>query len=242
MPASAADILGNLKVVDDERQRRSADPALNARVVALKEYQQRRFSHTYVDLLASARYGAAARFFLDELYGPNDFTRRDSQFARVVPGMARFFPNEIVETVATVAELHALSETLDTAMGKQFDDARISRIDYLRAWQGTDHAPGRERQIVLTLSVAVELDRFTRMPFLRNGLRLMRGPARAAGLSELQRFVETGFDIFRAMKGAQEFIAIVGSRERDFAAALFAAGPGGTDARASMDRALAGLP
>lgn len=242
MHPSAAAILGHLKVVDAERERRSALPGLNASVLALKEFQQRRFSHTYADLLLSARYGAAARFFLDELYGPSDFTRRDAQFARVVPSMARFFPNEIVETVATLAELHALSETLDTAMGTHLEGEPITAIDYIRAWQRVDHAPDRERQIALTLSLADRLDRFTRKPLLRNSLRLMRGPARVAGLSELQRVLEAGFDTFRAMDGAQEFIAIIGSREQAFAAALFAAGSKGTDAHFSMDRALASLP
>lgn len=242
MSVSAASILGNLKVVESERGRRSALPELNARVLALKEFQQRRFSHTYADLLGSARYGAAARFFLDELYGPTDFTRRDAQFARVVPSMARFFPNEIVDTVATLAELHALSETLDTAMGTHLEGERIAAIDYVRAWQRVGRAADRERQIALTLSLAARLDRFTRKPFLRNSLRLMRGPARAAGLSELQRVLEAGFDTFRAMDGAQEFIAIIGSREEAFAASLFAAGSKGADASASMDRALAGLP
>jgi hypothetical protein len=242
MPVSAAAILGHLKVVDFERERRAALPGLNAKVVALKEFQQRRFSRTYADLLLSARYGAASRFFLEELYGPSDFTRRDAQFARVIPSMARFFPNEIVDTVATLAELHALSETLDTAMGMHLEGEPVTAIDYILAWQWVDHAPDRERQIALTLSLADRLDRFTRKPLLRNSLRLMRVPARAAGLSELQRVLETGFDTFRAMNGAQEFISIVGSREQDFAAALFAAGSKGTDEHSSMDRALAGLP
>lgn len=241
MSASAAVILGNLKVVEAERERRSADPALNAKVLALKAYQQRRFSHTYTDLLASARYGAASRFFLDELYGPSDFTRRDSQFARMVPGLARFFPDEIVQTVATLAELHALSETFDTAMGRQLDDERIAPVDYIRAWQQTDRAPDREHQIALTLEIASSLDRLTRKPLLRRSLHFMRGPARIAGLYELHHTLEIGFDTFHAMNGAQEFIAIIGSRERELAAALFAVGVADTDP-ASMKRALASLP
>ena len=52
----------------------------------------------------------------------------------------------------------------------------------------------------------------------------MRGPARAAGLADLQRSLETGFDTFKAMKGADEFIAFIAERERALAAALFAAG------------------
>lgn len=242
MPASAAFILGNLKVVDAERARRSADPGLNAKVVALKEFQQRRFSQTYADLLASARYGAASRFFLDELYGPTDFTRRDTQFARMVPGLARFFPDEIVETVSTLAELHALSETFDTALGLLLEDERITAIDYIRAWQRAGRAPDRERQIALTLSIAAALDRLTRKPLLRRSLHFMRVPARAAGLFELHRTLEIGFDTFATMNGAQEFIALVGSRERALAAALFAAGSEGSDDPSSMDRVLASLP
>lgn len=239
---SADAILAHLKVVDAERQRRAALPELDARVGVLKDYQQRRFSHTYADLLLSTRYGPASRYFLDELYGAKDFTRRDHQFARVVPAIVRLFPRELAETIATLAELHALSETLDTAMGTQLTSERIGAVDYIRAWQGVGRAPDRERQIALTLGIAAQLDRLTRLPLLRNSLRLMRGPSRAAGLAELQRVLETGFDTFRAMNGAQEFIALIGSRERDFADALFSARLDGADANAPMQRALAGMP
>jgi hypothetical protein len=37
----------------------------------------------------------------------------------------------------------------------------------------------------------------------------------------LQRFLEAGFDTFKAMRGADEFLTTVGSRERALMAALF---------------------
>ncbi|MEO5737878.1 MAG: hypothetical protein ABIQ82_10520 [Variovorax sp.] len=242
MSTSAATILAHLRSVDAERQKRAMATGLNDRVVAVKAYQQRRFSHTYADLLSSPRYGAAARFFLDELYGPSDFTRRDAQFARVVPALVRLFPSEIVATVATLAELHALSEGLDTRMGQQVDDdIPLAGVVYVAAWQRTGQPEQRQRQIALTLAVAARLDRFTRRPLLRNSLRLMRGPARAAGLAELQQFLEAGFDTFRAMRGAEEFMAIVRERERALVSALFAAPAADTGAAALRD-ALAHLP
>ena len=237
MSASAAAIAAHLRVVDAERQRRIGSPALLARVTQLKAFQQRRFSYTYADLLASARYGPAARYFLAELYGPGDFTSRDAQFARVAPAIARLFPDQVAETVAILAKLHALSETLDTDTAMHLPDGPVAPLDYVRAWQGAGRAPDRERQIELTLRIAAQLDRITRMPMLRNALRLMRRPARAAGLSELQRSLETGFDVFRDMKGAQEFIDLIGARERALAALLFAA----CGDESSLDRALAAL-
>ena len=241
MSITATTILAHLQTVGAERARRTAVPGLNDRVAVVKAYQQRRFSHTYSDLLSSARYGAAARFFLDELYGPNDFTRRDAQFARVVPALVRLFPGEIVATVATLAELHALSETLDSMMGAQIDHEAITGFDYIGVWQRTGQARARQRQIDLTLEVAGRLDRFTRRALLRNSLRLMRAPARAAGLSELQQFLEAGFDTFREMNGAGDFIAMVESRERALASSLFEADVSNPAAE-SVRRALLCLP
>lgn len=236
MSATAEAILANLRTVADERALRAIKPGLAEKVAALKEFQQRRFSHTYADLLASARYRAAARFFLDELYGPEDFTHRDNQFARVVPALVRLFPSEVVQTVATLARLHALSETLDTTMADHLNDTSVEPEQYIRAWQATGRSNERDAQIALTLDVAARLDHFTRKPLLRNSLRLMRGPARAAGLAELQQFLESGLDTFRAMRGSQEFTSIVESRERALALVLFATGSRQSEA------ALAALP
>jgi hypothetical protein len=98
MSSSAEEILGFLHRVAAERARRRSTPGLALGVSAVKEYQLRRFEASYAGLLASGRHGPAARFFLEELYGPQDFTRRDSQLARVVPTLDKLFPQEVVET------------------------------------------------------------------------------------------------------------------------------------------------
>ncbi|QPF75788.1 hypothetical protein G8A07_24630 [Roseateles sp. DAIF2] len=220
--AQRARILEQLRRVEAEIAARAARPGLPARVQALKAYQQRRFERSYADLLAVPRYAAAAQFFLDELYGPADFSRRDAQFARVVPALVRLFPAEVVDTVAQLAELHGLSEQLDSAMGAQLlDRPRFDAADYARAWQAAATPAQRERQIELLLSVGLALDALTRKPLLRQALRMMRGPATAAGLAELQRFLESGFDTFKAMGGAADFLDTVAWRERALAAALF---------------------
>ena len=221
MPASVESILGHLAVVSQERAARAASPILLGQVMAIKAYQQRRFSHTYADLMPTARYGGASRFFLEELYGPGDFSQRDAQFARVVPALVRLFPRDAVETVNTLAELHALSETLDSEMGRHLPHGPVLADSYAHAWQATGLAAERERQIALTLGVGQSLDELTRKPLLRHTLWMMRGPARAAGLSALQQFLENGFDTFRAMRGAKEFLDLVSTREHLLAAALF---------------------
>jgi len=226
MDANTADqMLADLREVGHQRALREAEPGLAAQVEALKRYQQRRFANTYADLLDTPRYEQATRFFLEELYGPGDYTRRDAQFARVVPTLTRLFPADVVATVAKLARLHAISEQLDTYMAQSLGAAPITATRYTQAWQACGKAPMRQQQIDLTLAVGESLEHLTRKPLLRQALRMMRGPATAAGMSELQSFLESGFDTFRAMRGAVEFLQTVRRREEALARALFASVP-----------------
>lgn len=221
---SAESLLNELRAVDAERARRAADPALDARVQALKAYQQQRFAATYADLLAHPRYEAATRFFLQELYGPGDYRQRDAQFARVIPTLTRLFPAEVVDTVAKLAQLHALSERLDTRMAEHLLSPDITPADYAIAWRACGEPAARQQQVALTMAVGESLDRLTRKPLLRQSLKFMRGPAQMAGLGALQHFLETGFDTFRAMRGAAEFLATVKQREEALSRQLFNGG------------------
>lgn len=225
-------ILFHLRHVAQQRAAHAQEPGLAHRVRVLKAWQHERFATTYQDLLRSQRYGPAARFFLDDLYGPHDFADRDAQFARIVPALVRLFPSDIVQTVLQLAELHALSEELDTEMARRTgwgESTQLCWASYASIWRETGRSVDRERQIALMLSVGEALDRFTRKPLLRHSLRLMRGPAAAAGLAELQRFLETGFDTFKAMHGAQVLLDTISQRERKLAAALFGGANGPTE-------------
>lgn len=221
--ADGVEILDCLARVERQRSQRAVEPALQSAVLALKGFQQRRFARSYADLLASPRYAAAARFFLEELYGPSDFSRRDAQFRRIVKPLVHLFPREVVRTVLQLARLHALSEELDSAMGQHLLGLSVIEApDYTRAWCAVGACSARLQQIELTLGVGESLDVYTRKPMLRHALRMMRGPASAAGLQDLQRFLESGFDTFRAMKGAGEFLATVKAREQHWGETLFA--------------------
>jgi hypothetical protein len=200
---------------------RAADRALALRVVEVKRFQHARFESTYADLLAQKRYAPATRFFLEDLYGPSDFTERDEQFARVVPALVRVFPHPVVQTVVKLAQLHELSEDLDTQMGRCLRDGPMQADDYGRAWREVNRSIDRDRQIALMLEVGRALDQFTKNLVLRGSLRMMRGPAAAAGLGALQTFLESGFDAFREMRGAEQFLATIFTRENDLARKLF---------------------
>jgi hypothetical protein len=110
-------------------------------------------------------------------------------------------------------------------MAQELDSPSVDARQYCAAWQRSGDPPGREQQIALLEHVGRSLDGLTTNPLLRHSLRLMRAPARAAGMSALQSFLEAGFETFRAMRGADEFIGWIGERERALAQALFTVTP-----------------
>ena len=59
-------------------------------------------------------------------------------------------------------------------------------------------------------------------PLLRGMLAAMRIPARAAGLTALQRFLERGAAGFASMRGATEFLDTIYTRETALMNAIFA--------------------
>ena len=73
----------------------------------------------------------------------------------------------------------------------------------------------------MVLHLGHELNHLTRTRGLRTLLKMMRRPAAAAGLSSLQHFLETGFDAFADMRGADDFLKLVAQRETEWIRSLF---------------------
>lgn len=212
------------------REQGRTQPGIGLGVSRVKRFQARRFAGTYADLLASGPYAAAARFFLEELYGERDYAERDAQFARIAGAVEKLFPRDVADTAAALARLHALTESLDHALAQELTPAAGDEVaGYVQAWKASDRRSERERQLETVLAIGKEMARLIRLPGLRLMLRMMRGPASAAGLASLQRFLEAGFDTFagvsRTRGGAEHFLATIAAREQRLMDLLFDADP-----------------
>ena len=210
--------------------------ALTAAVGTIKRQQSKRFAHSYADVLTSPHIGPAAQFFLSELYSDRDFAERDTQFARIAGGLTKLFPQQVSATALALSRLHVLSEQLDDAMAHAMladysqvnHQGKTSLIPlYVHLWRRVGQRHARARQLALALQLGTELDQLTRIPGLRTLLRMMRRPACAAGLSQLQSFLERGFDTFAAMHrspgGTTEFLRTILARETAWIDRLFEA-------------------
>jgi hypothetical protein len=200
------------------------DPAVEQARRALRAWQAARLARTHADLVASPKFGAAAAFFLADLYGPQDIGHREAAVRRVLPVMKKTLPAPALDTIADAIELDALSESLDVAMASHLEEnsGAIDAAAYGAAYRGVGRREDRARQIALIDHLGHSLERLTHARFVGAALSAMRKPARLAGLGDLQAFLERGYDAFRQMGGAREFVETVTAREAAISAALFA--------------------
>jgi hypothetical protein len=222
-----------LAQVTQLRTQAAEDALLGQALHSVKAFQAQRFAGTYPDLLAHATFAPSARFFLEELYSARDYSQRDAQFARMAGALERTFPDALVDTAVALAELHAATEALDTALALQWasNSPDNAPLRYLAAWRGVGQRQQRQWQLDTVVQIGQTLARLTRTPGLRLMLKLMRKPAELAGLGDLQRFLESGFDHFAAMarqdKAAQRFLDIIQTRESAWIERLFEDGERG---------------
>ena len=218
MPDATRDLKRHLELLKTLR----ADPArVPERLRELKSWQARRLARTYADVSSSPRYQEATEFFLEDLYGPKDFSGRDEEMLRIVPVMSKVLPASAVETAALAIELEALSESLDHRVANALPAGPIDDESYAQAYREGSTRRERERQVALIEQVGTRLDALVKKPFVFSTLKLMRTPAKMAGLQDLQDFLERGFQSFRGMGSANEFLRLVRDRETAILNQLF---------------------
>ncbi len=194
-------------------------------VAAVKRWQAERLARTYADLAAQPRYRAATEFFLNDLYGPKDFSARDQSMLRILPAMVRLLPASAVETAALAVEVEAVSEDLDHRLADSLPTQTVDESTYAAAYRASATPEERLRQIRLIQEVGLHLDKLVRWPLVFQTLKLMRQPARVAGLTDLQDFLERGFEAFRQMRGAADFLGTIHAREVEILNRLFSGHP-----------------
>ena len=223
--ACVADLKRFLAEARDLRLAAAADPVRGQRRDRLRAWQAARLAKTHADLLASPQFNIAATFFLSDLYGPKDFSERDTEMEKVLPIMTTMLPVSGLRTLLLAVEVDALSERFDAEMvvvlGKRLDQDGLALDEYAAAYRQVGDREGRELQIRLIGETGEALDALAHKTFAGAALKLMHGPAQLAGLGELHAFLERGFNAFRSLRRADEFLETIVQRERELMVSLF---------------------
>lgn len=201
----------------------AADAGLREATGAVKRWQAARLARTHADLLADAGTAPAARFFLDDLYGAKDFSRRDAELIRLLPTLTRLLPGRALHTVADAVELDALTERLDESLARVLGEAAGQGLDeaaYARAYRQPGAGQARAHQLDLVLRIGRSLEGLVSHPAIGRLLSAMALPARLAGVGQMHDFLSRGFAAFAGLPSTNAFLARIDRRERAIMAAL----------------------
>ncbi len=191
------------------------------RLRELRAWQAARLASTYGDLLHDPECVDAVTFFLTDLYGPEEHTRRDQDLGRAWSILSRTLPRAALGLLERAIQLQTLTAQLDEAMVQQLAAGPVTQESYAAAYRAVGRPEARRRQIDLVLTIATDLERVVRHAWVGLALRAARAPAHAAGFGALQDFLERGFAAFRRMKDAGRLLNAIREREMRLCAALF---------------------
>lgn len=189
----------------------------------LQTWQTKRLLITHEDLWHSKRFKPAMQFFVDELYGPKDFSQRDIELARVVPKMAKVLPNKGLVSLEAALKLNCLSLELDIALIQKLGSEKINRNNYFDCYRQSDNQSKREDQIQLLENLGLDLAQVVKISGISAILMLSRKPAKITGVKSLHEFLEKGFKSFKKLGEVHDFIDPIINREREIMRALFSA-------------------
>ena len=196
----------------------------------LRRWQSARLEQSFEAFLDDPGRRPAAEFFLSDLYGERDFSRRDADIARVAPKMQRLLPTGLVETLCDAIELATLSHAFDLRMAETLHAMapRSRTLDLARygeAYRQVGMPLLRTHQIDLIVKAGLGLGMALKTRGVATLLSVLRGPARAMGLGELQSFLERGFGAYAELEDVPAFVADIEHAEREVSARLFTAHP-----------------
>ncbi len=126
----------------------------------------------------------------------------------------------LLEVLAAVAELQALTTELDLAVALRLPATQITAARYLAAYRAAGSGEQRTRQIDLILEIGRHLAEAVALPWVDWALKAAHWPAHALGFAPLQSFLEHGFAAFRALGDASAFLAAIAEREQSLMRAL----------------------
>jgi len=194
---------------------------LEERLQELRSWQARRLAMTYDDFRRDPHCAAAVEFFLSDLYGPRDLSRREQDLAWILERFRRALPEAACDLLGRALELQALTGELDRAMALQIQGA-LSEASYAAAYRAVARPEARQRQIDLIVGIGADLERLVANAWIARALRAAHLPAHAAGFGALQDFLERGFAAFRGMGSAQPLLSAIRERETRLMQALLA--------------------
>lgn len=201
-----------LSSTKQEYERVHNSPDLLFAVKNLKKYQRARLIETHKDHLAHPNTKEAATFFLNELYGEQDFSLYYKDLDKLLPTMEKTFPAPALAIIVKALSLNLMTEQLDNAMAEKLGSS-FTDEEYWKVYKETGTFEQRMQQLHNLQDIGQKLISVSKIPLISQLLNVMNIPAKQMGLLNLHNFLKNGFHIFKNTKNAEVFLQSIYDRE-----------------------------
>lgn len=183
----------------------------------LQKFQSNRINSTYADLKENPEYAKIGTFFFEKLYGPEDFSFRDTSIKKLHNILDGAVYKGMVTAVTLVIELHELSDALDNIMVQKMIENRIgpdiNMEQYQDIYRQLDNYDQRVYQIKLSVRVNEAFHRLSKMWIVGVSLKTVRTAAHLVGMGKIMDFIHEGYVGFRTINDIRFFVDTIEKRE-----------------------------
>lgn len=229
-PSDSHNLSDLLRTVAQTPHEQVVGKPLDPRLLLLRDFQVRRLTRTYHDLLTNPRYQPAGTFFINDIYGARNFSQRDYDLRRLHETLRRWVPDTMIRPFTLAIELHELTEQLDRHLLRVLVNElgmtdTLTVAIYAEAYRRCNNYAVRVRQIEMIGEIGNRVESLVNIPFSGNALKLARAPATRAGWGDLMSFLERGYAAFKHMRGAKYFLTTIRKRELGILKRIYASDP-----------------
>ncbi len=193
----------------------------------LRAWQSDRLIRTHADFLENPEFGAAAKFFLSDVYADRDFSRRDAELEALYKFLQPLLPQEALESMTNSVALNRLTYQLDGEMVERLEAMGVTEVFTPKQYEAA-YRQGRYEDRVAQIDLVVTLMRqvadLHHFPFIGTALLATRAPAKRMGWQELHDFLERGYDAWRGVRDPEPFLHAIMTREHALNDRLFGRG------------------
>lgn len=187
------------------------DPALMSCLVAVQNWQKKRMRGTHEQLFSQANHQQLAEYFLNRLYGGDEFEVLARQLERMLPKakkVEKIVPNNAIETGNFGIRLAVLAVQLDEEVAHFLlqEKLDVSENNMFEAYHACDQKQDREYQMELLSKLCYRLDKYVRSFMLKKAFDLSKGTAYNHGFNALYDFLDEGFSAMKPIQSMEKFI------------------------------------
>ncbi|OUY08887.1 FFLEELY motif protein [Acinetobacter populi] len=209
------------------------NPILAQRLHDVQLWQKQRMQNTHADFFKQPEHQLMAAYFLNRLYGAEDFNQLAFQIRRLVDHVhivEKVIPASALKTGDAGVELARLSIQLDEDIAKHllahYPENYPLNDDIMRqAYLDCDQANARYHQMELLELLGEKLDLYVRSRMVKTAFKLSKKLAYHYKVDPIYDFIDEGFKAMQPLDSAQKFVGVFTSKERQIIAAVHAGHP-----------------